>query len=218
MRGLILLVTVFLSACFPTKRTLPQPDNTEVLLFQALDTTVALVNGQDAYCTGSFYRGDNILTAAHCVGENTAINVMTRKGKVYGYTVAKTDETQDIALLVPAEWVEEHPHFTLAPQAPTRGQKVVLIGHPYGMTWSLFQGHVNNPIRYGWSGDGEDVWMMYDCAGGPGTSGGPVLNVYGELVGINIWSPTRGGGWRAAVHHSQIDKFLEVKEDAVDSR
>ena len=202
-----------LTACFPARETLPQQSQQEVLLSQALDATVALTEGQDIYCTGSFVRGDTVLTAAHCVEGVETVEVMTRQGKLYTYNVAKRDEVHDFALLVPTEWVNEHPVINLASRPPTYGETVVLVGHPYGMGWSVFIGRVNNPSQYGFgNAGGEDHWVMSDNGGGPGTSGGPLMNVYGELVGVNIWHPIRGRGWGASVHLDEIKKALAGDE------
>lgn len=202
-------LVVLLVACSPTKRaaTVPQPSDQEVLLSQALNATVALVNEGRIYCSGSFVLNGHVLTAQHCVDDKETVQVQTYSGAVFQYRVVKRDEVQDLALMSPQEVVKVTHTFPVSQAAPRMGQQVVLIGHPFGAAWSLFVGRVNNPMQKGFIVDGDDVWMMSDVSGGPGASGGPVLNEYGELVGVNIWSPSRGD-WRAAVHHSQVVNFL----------
>lgn len=204
-----ILLAVLLTACQPSKRpTYPQPSTQEVLLSEALDSTVALKE-VNIFCTGSFIQGDSVLTAHHCVNDREIVSIETRDGRTYEYKVVKRDSVHDLALLVPQEVISPHKAFHLASEMPSRGARVVLIGHPFGVPWSFFPGRLNNPSQTGFSGIGEDEWFMYDSAGGPGSSGGPVLNEYGELIGVNLWHPIRGNpGWRAACRLDRIKKFL----------
>lgn len=214
MRVFILLCVLSAGACkAPQPVTIPQPTDSEVILSHALNSTVALVQGNDIFCSGSFVQGDTVITAEHCVDDAETVELMTYQGKKYTYRVAKKDAVHDAALLIPTEWVNAHPVLNVASTAPTYGAQVVLVGHPYGMGWSVFTGRVNNPSQYGFGNhSGEDHWVMSDNGGGPGTSGGPLLNEFGELVGINIWHPVRGRGWGASVHLDEIKKLLSENE------
>lgn len=217
MRALVVFAALALTACktapLPTASVpLPQPSQEQVLS-QTLDSVVALVTDEGfVYCSGSFLAGDNVLTAAHClegVATGGEVLVMTRSMARYKYTVVKKDEVHDLGMLSPQEFLTAHPALALALEAPSYGDRVVLIGHPHGITWSVFPGRVNNPSQYGYGNtDGLDHWMMVDCGGGPGTSGGPVVDIWGDVVGVNIWSPTKYSGWRGVVHLQEIQNFI----------
>lgn len=216
MRAFLAAIILLLSACTPVVQTVPQPNQEELLLYQTLDATIALISGNDIYCSGAFIQGDTVLTAAHCIEEKETVQILTRQGKRYGYNVVKRDVAQDLALLTPAVWVNTHPIIGLASEAPSYGDRVVLVGHPYGMAWSVFTGRVNNPSQYGFgNAGGDDHWIMSDNGGGPVTSGGPLMNAYGELVGVNVWHPVGGRGWGASVHLDEIKKFLQEENNAV---
>jgi serine protease Do len=84
-----------------------------------------------------------------------------------------------------------------------RGQTVLAMGSPLALSQSVTQGIVSNPdmMMPGSEGgrlDGEDVgtivkWIGHDAAIYPGNSGGPLVNLMGEIVGVNEISFGLGG-------------------------
>ena len=87
-----------------------------------------------------------------------------------------------------------------------RGQPVLAMGSPLALSQSVTQGIVSNPemimpAAYGSTGerlDGEDVgtivrWIGHDASIYPGNSGGPLVTLNGEIVGINEISFGLGG-------------------------
>jgi serine protease Do len=87
-----------------------------------------------------------------------------------------------------------------------RGQTVLAMGSPLALSQSVTQGIVSNPemimpSSFGTEGerlDGEDVgtlvrWIGHDAAIYPGNSGGPLVNLAGEIVGVNEISFGLGG-------------------------
>jgi len=116
-----------------------------------------------------------------------------------------TDPLSDIAV------VKLHParprtfpaaHFGDS-QKLQRGQTVLAMGSPLALSQSVTQGIVSNPemMMPGNQGerlDGEDVgtivqWIGHDAAIYPGNSGGPLVNLAGEIVGVNEISFGLGG-------------------------
>jgi len=66
------------------------------------------------------------------------------------------------------------------------GEEVIVIGRPFGLSTSVSVGIVSNPkvikSRPGPSGTAE--YVQYDAAANPGNSGGPLLNMEGEIIGV----------------------------------
>jgi len=95
------------------------------------------------------------------------------------------------------------------------GQTAHAIGHPKGLTWSFNSGHVN-AIRdvYKWQGDGDrhraNV-VQHQIPISPGNSGGPLLDNFGKLIGVNTFFRVDGQNLNFAVEINDIIEFLEAK-------
>ena len=70
------------------------------------------------------------------------------------------------------------------------GEKVIAIGNPLGLQFSVSQGIVSAVHRTG--GNGLDAYIQTDAALNPGNSGGPLINILGKVIGINNFKI--GGG------------------------
>lgn len=127
-----------------------------------------------AVCSGSFVSSvGHILTAKHCADGASEIIAVTSDGQEYTATIREMSQTQDLAVLQIGKFGS--PYFKLASRSVVRGEPVALFGSPLGLTGMLTQGIVS---KLG----GDNTFM--DVTALPGSSGGPVLNVHGELVGV----------------------------------
>ena len=144
---------------------------------RAVRSTVAILDGQDIYCSGVVTEGV-IITAYHCVEGKTNISVRYG-GKTYAAQVIGTFLEYDLAALdaVGARLKDEVP---LSDWPLTYGAFVLYLGHPLGVDELLmFQGRVASPV----SGRGDYLFSV-DGQFIPGISGGPVLDERGRLMGI----------------------------------
>ncbi|MDP7197972.1 MAG: trypsin-like peptidase domain-containing protein [SAR202 cluster bacterium] len=102
------------------------------------------------------------------------------------------------------------------------GQTAHAIGHPKGLTWSFNSGHVN-AIRddYKWQGDGDrhraNV-VQHQIPISPGNSGGPLLDNFGKLIGVNTFFRVDGQNLNFAVEINDIIEFLEAKHVVEDEK
>lgn len=145
---------------------------------------VVELRGTDKAGTGFFITETGVIaTNAHVAsGESTLMVVSHAGGEVAG-KVVYVDPNLDLAL-VKVEGPDS-PHLVLADISKVRaGQTVVAIGNPaLGMRNTVTKGIVSavGPDPEG----GNGIWIQTDAAINPGNSGGPLLNTYGEVVGIN---------------------------------
>jgi serine protease Do len=124
-----------------------------------------------------------IATNAHVARGEQSLVAMLPSGQQAQAKVIYTDPELDIALVkVDGSGL---PHLTLADLSTVRqGQSVVAIGNPGGaMPFSVTKGIVSAVGRTPDTNRG--TWVQTDAAINPGNSGGPLLNGYGEVVGIN---------------------------------
>ncbi len=126
-----------------------------------------------------------ILTSAHVVDIGKAVVVTTNNGQNYDAKVLKRlGENKDIALLK-IDAKRDFKTVKLGNSEKVKvGEKVLAIGNPFGFSGTLTQGIVSR-IDY------TKNRIQTDAAINPGSSGGPLLNTRGEIIGINqaIYNP-----------------------------
>jgi len=124
-----------------------------------------------------------IATNAHVARGEPSLVAILPSGQQAQAKVIYTDPELDIALVkIDGSGL---PHLPLADLTTVRqGQSVVAIGNPGGgMPFSVTKGIVSAVGRTPDTSRG--TWVQTDAAINPGNSGGPLLNGYGEVVGIN---------------------------------
>ncbi|HEX6685300.1 MAG TPA: trypsin-like peptidase domain-containing protein [Candidatus Limnocylindrales bacterium] len=137
-----------------------------------------------------------ILTAYHVVEGATDIEVAFADGTTAKAELAGADPSMDIAVLEP-----ETPPSVIVPAvlggAPNIGDAIVAIGNQLGLNHSTTSGVVSGLDRTLSRGeDGELKGLIqFDAAVNPGSSGGPLVNMRGETVGIVVAlaNPTEDG-------------------------
>jgi Do/DeqQ family serine protease len=138
-------------------------------------------------------RNGYIVTNAHVVDNATEITVTLQDGRDLTATVVGSDIPSDVAVLkVPTESL-----IQVALGDSTRlevGDFVVAIGNPFGLQHTVTSGIVSGLGRSGINPDGYEDFIQTDASINPGNSGGALVNLRGELVGINSAILSRSGG------------------------
>lgn len=133
-------------------------------------------------------REGRILTAFHVIADKNEIVVVLSSGRRLDARLVGTAPNLDIALLQVDAPPEELFPLPLGDSRTLEvGQKVIAIGNPMGLHNTLTVGVISALGRTtGESAvDLEDALVQTDAAINPGSSGGPLLNSAGEVVGIN---------------------------------
>jgi len=147
--------------------------------------------------SGFFISSDGyILTNNHLVENSVKVRVFTIQGEEYAAKVVGTDPKTDLALLKVEP--KNLPFAELGDSAQLKvGEWVLAIGNPLGMEHTVTAGIVSAKGRQ--LGVGMNVpdyqdFIQTDTAINRGNSGGPLVNMKGEVIGItsNILSPTGG--------------------------
>ena len=134
-----------------------------------------------------------ILTNHHVVEDADEIQVSLIDGEILDANVVGSDPATDIALLkVEANGLTEMP---IGDSEIVRvGDFVLAIGNPFGLGHTVTSGIVSALGRTGISRDGYEDFIQTDASINPGNSGGALVNMRGELVGINSAIISRSGG------------------------
>ncbi|MCH8248106.1 MAG: Do family serine endopeptidase [Proteobacteria bacterium] len=134
-----------------------------------------------------------ILTNHHVVGDADTIQISLMDGSVHDAEIVGSDPAFDIAVIkVDAEGLTEMP---IGDSARVRvGDFVIAIGNPFGLGHTVTSGIISALGRTGISRDGYEDFIQTDASINPGNSGGALVNMQGELIGINSAIISRSGG------------------------
>jgi serine protease Do len=142
--------------------------------------------------SGFLIREDGYLvTNAHVVGDAERIQVRLSDGRRFDAKLVGLDERVDLALLkIEATGL---PVAQLGDSNRTRvGEFVLALGHPFGLEQTVSFGIVSRkgaPIQVASPGF---EFIQTDAAVNPGNSGGPLVNMAGEVVGVNSMAAVNG--------------------------
>ena len=197
---LLLFVVIFSSCAFRTE----QPTNLDMLsavenafVDIATNSKPAIVGvlalnsdrGQGRWGSGFFFKEDGyILTNDHIVHGGERFRVRLLDGSELEAKLVGTDIVTDVGVLK-VESEQKFPFLPLADSEKVRvGQFAIAIGNPFRLEYTVTTGVV--------SGTGRSVlgglrfiryqnFIQTDAWINTGSSGGPLLNIYGEVIGIN---------------------------------
>jgi Do/DeqQ family serine protease len=134
-----------------------------------------------------------IVTNAHVVENASEITVTLQDGRDLKAEIVGSDAPSDVAVLkVTAEGLAQ---IALGDSAKSEvGDFVVAIGNPFGLQHTVTSGIISGLSRSGISADGYEDFIQTDASINPGNSGGALVNLRGELIGINTAILSRTGG------------------------
>lgn len=134
-----------------------------------------------------------VLTNNHVIEGADDIQVSLADGRTLTAEFVGSDPDTDVALVrIPAERLSA---VKLSDHESLRvGDFVVAVGNPFGLGQTVTSGIVSALGRQGLSGLGYQNFIQTDASINPGNSGGALVNLRGELVGVNsaIYSPSGG--------------------------
>ncbi len=133
----------------------------------------------------------HIVTNNHVIDQMDAIEVQLHDGRKLAAKVIGVAPANDLAILK-VDNSELHPIPFGDSEKVDVGEIVFAVGNPFGLEETLTQGIISAKGRRGVEADGE--FFQTDAAINPGNSGGALINVRGELVGINTAIYSQSGG------------------------
>lgn len=165
-----------------------------------------------------------ILTNNHVVAEADTLSVGFADNSVYEAAVKGRDENSDLAVIaVPVENISQDTLSAIAVAVVGNsddlavGEQVVAIGNALGYGQSVTTGIVSATNRVigtssaDWQESSGTAYIQTDAAINPGNSGGALLNMKGELIGINSakLASTDVEGMGYAIPISQVSDIIE---------
>lgn len=134
-----------------------------------------------------------VVTNNHVIDKADEISITLQDDRTFNATVIGTDPETDVALLqVSADNLMALP---MANSDKLRvGDFVVAIGNPFGLGQTVTSGIISALGRSGLGIEGYEDFIQTDASINPGNSGGALINLRGELIGINTAILAPGGG------------------------
>jgi Do/DeqQ family serine protease len=161
-----------------------------------------------------------VLTNDHVAGSATSITAILSDGREYKAELVGHDDRKDLALVKFETADQDIRVATLGDSSSLRvGDWAIAMGSPFGYVSSMTVGIVSALGRDGGPGGNINDFIQTDASINKGNSGGALVNIRGEVVGINTWiaSPTGtsvGLGFSIPINNAKkaIDDFINKKQ------
>lgn len=189
MPKFILSAILLLQLCLPVF-AYDRDEITNISVYEKINPAIVAIDAKipDGTSSGSgciISSKGLILTSSHVVANSSDITVTTFDGDEYKAEIIKTTGIGKDLTVLKITSVKPLKTIKMGNSSMVKvGQKVLAIGNPFGFSGTLTQGIVSRI-------DKKRNKIQTDAAINPGSSGGPLLNTSGEVIGINqaIYNP-----------------------------
>jgi Do/DeqQ family serine protease len=183
------------------------PSSFEDLLFGRKSERAQIGTGSGVIISPDGY----IITNNHVIAGAKELSITLNDNSIYDAKIIGSDEKTDIALLK-IETDEELPYITFGDSDQAKiGEWVLAVGNPFNLTSTVTAGIISAKSR-DLSGRNSQSFIQTDAAVNPGNSGGALVNINGDLVGINTAISSQTGsyiGYSFAVPSNIARKVVE---------
>ena len=158
-------------------------------IYGQLKDSVVLIQTNLGLGSGFVYdMKGHIITNHHVIEDAETIQVTFLDGNITSASIVGTDIYSDTAVIkVDPEVTTLHPVVLGSSSELTVGEPVAAMGNPFGLSDTLTAGIVSSLERSLTATGGYVIIdiIQIDAAVNPGNSGGPLVNIYGQVVGVN---------------------------------
>lgn len=157
-----------------------------------------------------------VLTNNHVIANADQITVTLRDGRQLDAELVGTDPETDVAVIkVPSENLTD---IKATDSDELRvGDFVVAIGNPFGLGQTVTSGIISALSRSGLDIGGYEDFIQTDASINPGNSGGALVNLRGELVGINTAIFSQSGGNIGIGFAIPVNLALSIMEQLIET-
>ena len=134
----------------------------------------------------------HVVTNEHVIRGASRVNIISLDNNAYSAKVVGIDAITDMALLK-SDFKGKAISFSDS-SAVKIGDVVLAIGNPFGVGQTLTKGIISRTNSGHITENPLDEFLQSDAAINPGNSGGAMVNIKGDLIGINTMNLSLGGG------------------------
>ncbi len=157
-----------------------------------------------------------ILTNYHVVSGADEIEVKLHDGRILKAETVGSDSLTDVAVVKIVDKVDKLPVAYLGDSDKMRpGDWVIAVGNPFSLTSTVTTGIVSALGRNVSGNEAYQNFIQTDAAINPGNSGGALVNIDGELIGINTMIYSRSGGYMGIGFAIPVNMAKKVMEDLI---
>lgn len=180
------------------------------LLLDHVKRAVVVVNTYDergrlqSQGSGFFVRRGQVVTNLHVVGRAARVEVRTFDGQSHAAAgVVAFSEARDLALLQTDCTSPDVSNLAVDERAPREGEEVFVVGNPQGRAWAVSRGQTLAV----WESQDVGALVRISAAISRGSSGSPVVNMRGRVVGVATLTVSGGGDSFFAVPAEQAARL-----------
>ena len=174
---------------------------------------------QNSLGSGVILSADGIVVSNyHVVGQADDIRIVLNDRREFSAKVLLSDADSDLAILQIEDAPRGMPHLDLRDSDDVEvGELVLAIGNPFGVGQTVSSGIVSGLARSGAAmGNGRGYFIQTDAPINPGNSGGALVDMGGNLIGVNTSILTRSGGSNGigfAIPAALVAQFVAQAKD-----
>jgi len=155
--------------------------------------------------SGFFIEKSLIITNFHVIDDASFVKVKPYDGKIYEAKIIFKDESHDLAIIKLDDSYQATKELTLNFDLPRIGEHVLVIGHPLGLEQTVSDGIISG-IR---KKDKKLELIQITAPISSGSSGGPVLNLKGEVIGVATLYLIKGQNLNFAVSSKHLSRMID---------
>lgn len=172
-----------LSAVFVVGQTPPQNLVSQVKRAVVVVTTFDHSGKQLRQGSGFFIDSDRIVTNYHVIDAAGEVRIKTFNGSTTSVkTILATDKMADLTILQIESPSTDTTSLEVSDVSPAEGESLLVVSNPKGSLWKVSSGQVGAT----WNFEHLGSRMQITASLAPGSSGGPVVNLKGHLIGIAV--------------------------------
>jgi serine protease Do len=153
-----------------------------------------------------------VVTNWHVVDKASEVRCLLLDDQALTATIVGIDKDTDLALIrlkLPAN-AKPLPFAVFAPSDKlTEGDFAMACGAPWGLSRSVSSGIISCMRRYLPEHSEYSLWLQTDASISPGNSGGPLVNIDGQIIGINTRGIMSGGEVNFAIPAETVKRVVE---------
>ncbi|MFW5960198.1 MAG: DegQ family serine endoprotease [Chitinivibrionales bacterium] len=158
-----------------------------------------------------------ILTNYHVIGDADEIVIATHDNREFDAEIIGIDSLSDVAVIKITQDVEDLPAAYFGNSSDVRpGDWVMAIGNPFNLSSTVTTGIVSAKGRHTSGISMYQNFIQIDAAINPGNSGGALVNLDGELIGINSMIYSRSGGYMGIGFAIPINMARNIMEQLIE--